>query len=152
MNLRRLLPTGKISDDTIRLLNPIFEAEALYKRQHYSEAEKKYQQALKAFPPGSGGRFLVYNKLGIIYEEIKDFNQAIEVYKRCIGEGTITPFTYQRLVCLCLDSGKLKEAFEYCNKGIKCLKRARTNLVQEIYFWFKFQRLRWKIKRLYTRY
>ena len=147
MDLRKVLPEGKISKETLQSLSPIFDAEILFKNQRYEEAEAKYLEALKDFPESSGGRFLVYNKLGIVYEKLEKTQQAIEVYEKGIKEGSMTPFSYQRLSCLLINAGRLKEALKYCEKGIKSLKKARPNFFQELYFWFLFRRLRRKIKR-----
>jgi tetratricopeptide (TPR) repeat protein len=147
MNLRELLPQGKISDETLQALAPVFEGERLCKEGRYVEAKTKHLEALENFPPRSGGRFLVYNKLGIVYERLNRIEQAIEVYEKGVSEGTVTPFTYQRLSYLLLNNNRFPEAMSYCQKGLRCLKRApHINLTQEIYFWLIFQRLKRKIK------
>jgi tetratricopeptide (TPR) repeat protein len=147
MNFRELLPRGKISEETLQALTPVFEGERLCKEGRYEEAKTQYLEALDNFPPCSGGRFLVYNKLGILYERLNRIERAIEVYQKGVSEGTITPFTYQRLSYLLLNSNRLLEAMSYCEKGLGCLKRApHINLAQEIYFWLIFQRLKRKIK------
>jgi tetratricopeptide (TPR) repeat protein len=148
MNFRKLLSPGKVSDETLQMLNPVFEAEILCKHERYQEAEAKYLEALQEFPAGSGGRFLIYNKLGIVYEKMEKFAQAIAVYEEGAKEGSVTPFCYQRLACLHMDAGRLQEAMNYCAQGIRCLKRARTDLFQEIYFWLVFRKLKRKIKHL----
>lgn len=147
MNLRELLPKGKISEETMLALEPVFEGEILFKEERYGEAEAKYLAGLENFPPGSGGRFLIYNKLGILYEKVEKFARAKEVYASAVQEGAITPFTFQRLAQLHLDGGRLEEALRYCDLGIKALKKAHTNYFQEIYFWFIFKRLKRNIKR-----
>jgi len=147
MDFRQLLPRGKISEETLQALSPIFEGERLAKEGRYEEAKTKYLEALEDFPPSSGGRFLVYNKLGIVYERLNRVEQAIEVYEKAVSEGTITPFTYQRLSYLLLNNNRFLEAMSYCEKGFRCLKRApHINLAQEIYFWLVFQNLKRKIK------
>ncbi len=148
MNLRKLLPRGKISQEIFQSLNPVFEGEVLCKQERYAEAEASYLQALNDFPAGSGGRFLVYNKLGILYEKLDDTRRAIEIYEKGAKEGTITPFTYQRLAVLHLNSGNFREAIDYCQEGLRSLKQAKTDFFQEVYFWVIFQKLRRKIKRL----
>lgn len=148
MNLDKLLQPGKVSEETLQMLNPIFEAEILAKHERYGEAEAKYLEALKDFPEKSGGRFLIYNKLGIVYEKMEKFEQAIAVYEKGAKEGSTTPFCYQRLACLCMDAGRLREARDYCSQGRKCLKRARTTFFQEVYFWLLFRRIERRIKRL----
>ena len=147
MNLRRLLPRGKISQEIFQSLNPVFEGEVLYKQERYAEAEARYLEALKDFPAGSGGRFLVYNKLGIVYEKLNDPRRAIEIYEKGAKEGAITPFTFQRLALLHLNSGNFREAIDYCQKGLRSLKLAKTDFFQEVYFWIIFQKLKRKIKR-----
>jgi len=147
MDLRKALPEGKISKETLQSLSPIFEAEVFFKNQRYEEAEAKYLEALKDFPESSGGRFLVYNKLGIVYEKLGKTQHALEVYEKGVKEGSMTPFSYQRLSCLLLNAGRSKEALKYCEKGIKSLKKADTNFFQEFYFWCLFQRLKRNIKR-----
>ena len=147
MDLRKALPEGKVSEETIQSLNPVFEAEVLFKNQRYEEAEAKYLEALGNFPVSSGGRFLVYNKLGIVYEKLEKPQRAIAIYEKGIEEGSITPFSYQRLSSLYLNAGSFQEALEYCEKGIKSLKKAHTNFFQEFYFWLLLRRLRKKIKR-----
>lgn len=147
MNFRQLLPKGEVSPETMQALEPVFQGEILYKQGRYREAEAHYLIGLENYPPGSGGRFLVYNKLGILYEKLERFDQAIEVYESAVREGAITPFTYQHLSRLYLDTGKLQEALRYCDLGIKSLKQAHTNSFQEVYFWFIFQRLKRTIKR-----
>ena len=147
MNLRKILPRGKIPQEIFESLNPVFEGEVLYKQERYAEAEAKYLEALKDFPAGSGGRFLVYNKLGIVYEKLNDPRRAIDIYEKGEKEGTITPFTFQRLALLHLNLGNFREAIDYCQKGLRSLKRAKTDFFQEVYFWFVFQKLKYKIKR-----
>lgn len=146
MNFRSLLPQGKISEETLQALSPVFEGEKLCEQGRYEEAETKYLEALKNFPPRSGGRFLVYNKLGIVYERLNRIERAIEVYEKGVKEGAPTPFTYQRLSYLLLNNSRFLEALSYCEKGLRCLKRANTNFAQEVYFWFIFQRLKRRIK------
>ena len=147
MNARELLPRGKISEETLQALNPVFEGEQLSKEGRYQEAETKHLEALNNFPPRSPGRFLVYNKLGIVYERLNRIERAIEVYEKAVSEGAITPFTYQRLGYLLLKNNRFLEAMSYCEKGLNSLKRSpHINLAQEIYFWFLFQNLKRKIK------
>jgi tetratricopeptide (TPR) repeat protein len=147
MNVRELLPKGKISEETMEALQPVFWGEALYKKERYGEAESSYLTGLENFPPGSGGRFLIYNKLGILYEKVENFGRAKEVYESGVKEGTSTPFTFQRLARLHLDDGELQEGLCYCDLGIKALRKARTNLFTEVYFWFIFKKLKRDIKR-----
>lgn len=147
MNLRKVLPQKGVTKETLMTLSPVFQGEILFKNQHYEQALEKYREALDSFPPKSGGRCLVYNKMGIAYEKLKRFNQAIEVYEQGVSENTLTPFTYQRLACLYLDSGNIRKTIDYCEKGVKCLKRSKTDFFQEIYFWFIFQKIKLKIKR-----
>jgi tetratricopeptide (TPR) repeat protein len=147
MNLRELLPKGKISEETMQALEPVFNGEILYKQEQYGEAEASYLAGLENFPPGSGGRFLIFNKLGILYEKVEKFARAMEVYESAVREGASTPFTFQRLAHLYLNAGRLPEALRHCNLGIKALKTARTNSFTEIYFWFIFQKLKRSIKR-----
>lgn len=91
---------------------------------------------------------MVYNKLGLLYERLNQFERAIGVYEKAVKEGAITPFTYERLSALHLDAGRLDEALEdYRNRGIRSLKKAHTDFFQEIYFWFVFQGLKYRIKR-----
>jgi len=149
MNFRQLLPQGKISEETFKTLGPIFEGEALVKEERYAEAETNYGEALKSFPKGSGGRCWIYNTLGVIYERLNQIDRAIKIYEKGAAEGSTTPFSYQRLGCLHLDAGRPEKALEYCRKGIKSLKRSRTDFFQEIYFRFLFYKLERRGKRLY---
>lgn len=142
MSLRKLLPRGKLPEDIMRDLGPVFEGERLHKQERYGQAVVKYKQALENFPVGSGGRFMIYNKIGIVYEKLGQPDQAIAIYQQGVNEGTITPFTYQRLAFLHLDSGRPEKAIDYCNRGLKCLKPAKTNLFQEIYFQILLRNLR----------
>lgn len=129
-------------------LSPVFMAQRLFTRGQYLEAEALYFQALERFPPKSAGSVLIYNKLGILYEKIGDSRRAMDSYEKGIRGGALTPFTYQRLCCLYLEANRLPQALGCARQGIKILKKARTNLPQEIYFWFIFQRLKRKIIRL----
>ena len=147
MDLRKVLPRGKISQEAMQALAPVFEGEVLVKEERYDQAVAKYLQALDNFPARSSGRFLIYNKLGIAYEKLENYSRAIEVYKKCVDEGSITPFTYHRLASLHFELGKLIPAFEYGKKGIASLKPAKTDFFQELYFQFIFRKLLWKIKR-----
>ena len=156
MDLRKVLPRGKISQEAMQALAPVFEGEVLVKEERYDQAVAKYRQALDNFPARSSGpdrhaicsgRFLIYNKLGIAYEKLENYSRAIEVYKKCVDEGSITPFTYHRLASLHFELGKLIPAFEYGKKGIASLKPAKTDFFQELYFQFIFRKLLWKIKR-----
>jgi tetratricopeptide (TPR) repeat protein len=128
-------------------LNPVMEGQALFNRGQYREAEAMYGQALDQFPPKSAGRVLIFNKLGILYEKMGDSCRALDSYEKSVKEGALTPFTYQRLCCLHLEAGRLPQALDCVQQGIKVLKMARTNIPQEIYFWFIFQRLKLKIIR-----
>ncbi len=148
MNLRKLLPKTDISKEIIEDLAPVFEGERLSKKRHYLEAAEKYQQALDNFPVGSSGRFMIYNKLGIVFEKLSQPHRSIEIYEQCVAEGSITPFTYQRLASLHMDTGAHTKAVDYCNKGLKCLKMAKTDFFQEIYFQFSLRKLRGKAKRM----
>jgi tetratricopeptide (TPR) repeat protein len=148
MNFRQLVPQGKFSEETFKTLSPVLQGEVLVKEERFAEAEAKYLEALRSFPKGSGGRFLVYNKLGVLYERINKIDRAIKIYEKAVREGSITPFSYQRLSCLHLDAGRPGKALEYCQRGIKSLKKANTNVFQEIYFHFLFYRLKLKGKRL----
>jgi len=150
MNVRELLPKGKISEETMQALEPVFKGEILYKQGQYGEAETFYLEGLENFPPGSGGRFLIFNKLGILYEKMRSFPRAVEVYESAVREGTSTPFTFQRLAHLHLEAGRFKEALRHCDLGIKALKTARTNFFTEIYFWLIFQKLKRTIKRRHS--
>jgi tetratricopeptide (TPR) repeat protein len=148
MDFRQLVPQGKISEETFRTLSPVFEGEALVKEGRFEEAETKYLEALRGFPKSSGGRFLVYNKLGILYERLNQIDRAINIYEKGVAEGSITPFSYQRLSCLYLDAGRPEKALEYCRSGIKSLKKSHTDFFQEIYFRFLFYKLKRRGKRL----
>jgi tetratricopeptide (TPR) repeat protein len=148
MDFRQLIPQGKISEETFKALSPVFEGEALVKQERYKEAESKYLEALRDFPKSSGGRFLVYNKLGILYERLNQIERAIDIYEKGVAEGSITPFSFERLSSLHLDAGRPEKALEYCRNGIKSLKRSHTDFFQEIYFRFLFYRLERRAKRL----
>ena len=128
-------------------LGPVFAGQRLFNCGQYLEAEAMYFQALEQFPPKSAGSVLIYNKLGILYEKMGNFRRAMESYEKGVKAGALTPFTYQRLCCLHLEANRLPEALDCARQGIKVLKKARTNLPQEIYFWFIFQRLKRKIIR-----
>ena len=128
-------------------LGPVFLGQRLFGSGKYQEAEAMYCKALENFPPQSAGRVLIYNKLGILYEKMGNSRRALDSYEKGVKEGALTPFTYQRLCCLHLEAGRLPQALSYVQQGIKALKNARTNLPQEIYFWFIFQRLKRKIFR-----
>ena len=91
---------------------------------------------------------MIYNKLGIVYEKFGQSDQAIAIYKLGVKEGSITPFTYERLANLYIDKGNHKKAVDYCNKGLRCLKPAKANLFQEIYFHIILRNLRRKAKLL----
>ena len=147
MDLRKVLPRGKISQEAMQALAPVFEGEILVKEERYDQAVARYRQALDNFPARSSGRFMIYNKLGIAYEKLEDYSRAIEVYKKCVDEGSITPFTYHRLASLHFELGRLIPAFEYGKRGIASLKPAKTDFFQELYFHFIFRKLLWKIKR-----
>lgn len=148
MNFRELLPQGKISEETFKTLSPVFEGEALVKEGRFEEAETKYLEALGGFPKSSGGRFLIYNKLGVLYEKLNQVDRAIKIYEKGVEERSITPFSYQRLSCLHLDAGRPEKSLEYCRRGIKSLKKSHTNFFQEMYFRFLFYKLERRGKRL----
>jgi tetratricopeptide (TPR) repeat protein len=148
MDFRQLVPQGKYSEETFKTLSPVLQGEVLVKQERYAEAEVKYLEALRGFPKGSGGRFLVYNKLGVLYERMHRIDRAIKIYEKGVREGSITPFSYQRLSCLHLDAGRPGKALEYCRRGIKSLKQSNTNLFQEMYFRFLFYNLERRGKRM----
>jgi tetratricopeptide (TPR) repeat protein len=141
------MPKTTIPREIMEALNPVIEGQALFNRGKYVEAEAMYTQALGQFPPKSAGRVLIYNKLGILYEKIGDPHRALDSYEKSLKEGALTPFTYQRLTCLHLDAGRLPQALGCAKQGIKVLKKARTTVPQEIYFWFVFQKLKLRIIR-----
>jgi len=147
MSWRDLIPKTTISQETMEALAPVFMGQRLFNRGQYLEAEAMYCQALKQFPPKSAGSVLIYNKLGILYEKMGDSRRASDHYEKGVKAGALTPFTYQRLCCLHLEAGRLPQALDCARQGIKVLKKARTNLPQEVYFWFIFQRLKRKIIR-----
>ena len=147
MSWRDLLPKTTISSETMEALNPVLEGQALFNRGQYLEAAAMYNQALDQFPPKSAGRVLIFNKLGILYEKMGDSRRALDSYEKSVKEGALTPFTYQRLCSLHLEASRLSQALSCVEQGIKVLKKARTNIPQEIYFWFVFQRLKLKIIR-----
>jgi tetratricopeptide (TPR) repeat protein len=147
MRWRDVMPKTEIPQDVMEALNPVIKGQALFNRGQYVESEAMYTQALDQFPPKSGGRVLIYNKLGILYERMGDPHRALDSYEKSVKEGALTPFTYQRLSCLHLEAGRLTQALVCAQQGIKVLKKARTNIPQEIYFWFIFQRLKRRIIR-----
>jgi tetratricopeptide (TPR) repeat protein len=147
MSWRDLIPKTTISEETIEALGPVFMGQRLFGQGQYPEAEAMYCQALENFPPKSAGRVLVYNKLGILYEKKGDSRRALDSYEKGVKEGALTPFTYQRLCCLHLEAGRLPQALGCVRQGIQVLKKAHTNLPQEIYFWLIFQRLKRRIFR-----
>ena len=128
-------------------LHPVMEGQRLFNQGRYFEAEAFYCRALENFPPKSAGCVLIHNKMGILYEKMGDPRRALDSYDRSVQEGALTPFTYLRLSGLHLEAGRLPQALGCAQQGIKILKKARTNLPQEIYFWFLFQRLKRKIIR-----
>ena len=147
MSWQDLIPKTAISQETMEALGPVIEGQRLFNHGQYLEAEAVYCQALEHFPHKSAGRVLIYNKLGILYEKIGDSRRALDSYEKGVQEGALTPFTYQRMCCLHLESSRLPKALGCAQQGIKALKKARTNLPQEIYFWFVFQKLKHKIIR-----
>jgi tetratricopeptide (TPR) repeat protein len=147
MRWQDLIPKATISQETMEALGPVIEGQRLFNHGQYPEAEAVYRQALEHFPHKSAGRVLIYNKLGILYEKTGDSRRALDSYEKSVQEGALTPFTYQRLCCLHLEASRLPKAMGCAQQGIKILKKARTNLPQEIYFWFAFQKLKHKITR-----
>jgi tetratricopeptide (TPR) repeat protein len=147
MSWQDLIPKTTISQETMEALGPVLAGQRLFSRGQYLEAEVMYCQALEQFPPKSAGRVLIYNKLGILYEKMGDSRRALDNYEKGVKEGALTPFTYHRLCCLHLEAGRLSQALGCAQQGIKVLKKARTNVPQEIYFWLVFQRLKLKIIR-----
>ena len=147
MSWRDLIPKTTISQETMEALGPVLLGQRLFNHGQYLEAEAMYSQALEHFPPNSAGRVLIYNKLGILYEKMGNTRRALDSYEKGVKEGALTPFTYQRLCCLHLEASRLPQALGCAQQGIKVLKKARTNLPQEIYFWLVFQRLKRKIIR-----
>jgi tetratricopeptide (TPR) repeat protein len=147
MSWRDLIPKSTTSPETMEALNPVISGQRLFNEGRYPEAEAMYRESLKQFPPKSGGRVLIYNKLGVLYETIGDFRRALDSYGKGVQEGALTPFTYQRLCFLHLEADRLPLAMDYAQQGIRALKKARTNIPQEIYFWFVFQKLKRKINR-----
>ncbi|MHB8769958.1 MAG: hypothetical protein ACYC7J_03090 [Syntrophales bacterium] len=147
MSWRDLIPKTTISAETMEALGPVLAGQRLFNSGQYLDAEAMYCQALKQFPPQSAGCVLVYNKLGILYEKMGNSRQAADTYQKSVNAGALTPFTYQRLCSLHLEAGRLAQALGFAEQGIKVLKKARTNLPQEIYFWFILQRLKRKIIR-----
>lgn len=147
MSWQDLIPKTTISQETMEALGPVIEGQRLFNHGQYLDAEAVYRQALEHFPHKSAGRVLIFNKLGILYEKTGDSRRALESYERSVQEGALTPFTYQRMCHLHLEARRLPKALACAQQGIKMLKKARTNLPQEIYFWFIFQKLKRKITR-----
>ncbi len=147
MSWHDLIPKASISQETIEALGPVIEGQRLFNQAHYRDAENVYFKALEHYPPRSAGRVLIYNKLGILYEKIGDLRRALESYEKGVRQGALTPFTYQRMCCLHLDAGRFSQALNCARQGMQVLKEARTNMPQEIYFWFVFQKLKHKVVR-----
>jgi tetratricopeptide (TPR) repeat protein len=147
MSWHDLVPKTSISPETMEALGPVFDGQKLFNQGHYPEAEAVFCQALERFPLKSAGRVLIYNKLGILYEKIGDSRRALESYENGVQEGALTPFTYQRMCALHLQASRFPKALGCAQQGLKVLKKARTNLPQEIYFWFVFQKLKHRITR-----
>ena len=147
MGWQDLLPKTTISEETMVALGPVLAGQKLFNQGRYLEAEAMFCQALEQFPPQSAGCVLIHNKMGILYERMGDPRRALDSYDKSVQEGALTPFTYLRLSSLHLEAGRLPQALACAKQGIKVLKKARTNLPQEIYFWFLFQRLKRKINR-----
>ena len=147
MSWQDLIPKTTISQETMEALGPVFMGQRLFTRGQYLEAEAMYLQALERFPPKSAGSVLISNKLGILYEKMGAPRRAMDSYEKGVKAGALTPFTYQRLCCLYLEANRLPKALGCARQGIKVLKKARTNLPQEVYFWFIFQSLKRKIIR-----
>jgi len=147
MSWRDALPKFEISQEAMDALGPVLLGQRFFNQGQYQEAEACFRRGLDYYPAGSGGRFLIYNKLGILYEKTGDLERAVETYEKSVQEGALTPFTYHRLSCLHLEAGRLPQALTYAKRGIKALKKARTNVPQEIYFWFVFTRLKRRITR-----
>ena len=147
MGWRDLIPKTTISEETMVALHPVMEGQKRFNQGRYHEAEAFYCRALENFPPKSAGCVLIHNKMGILYEKMGDPQRALDSYDRSVREGALTPFTYLRLSSLHLEAGRLPQALVSAQQGIKVLKKARTNLPQEIYFWFLFQRIKRKIIR-----
>lgn len=147
MSLKNLLPQGEVSKETLQNLSIVFEGERLHKEHRYTQAVVKYKQALQNFPVGSSGRFMVYNKLGIVYEKLEQADFAIAIYKQGAKENSITPFTYERLASLYLDRGHHEKAIDSCNQGLKCMKLGKVDFFQELYFQIILRNLLRKAKR-----
>lgn len=147
MGWQDLIPKTTISEETMEALHPVMAGQRLFNRGQYLEAEAFYRRALENFPPQSAGCVLIHNKMGILYEKMGDLRRALDSYDRSVQEGALTPFTYLRLSSLHLEAGRLPQALASAQQGIKVLKKARTNLPQEIYFWFLFQRMKRRINR-----
>lgn len=147
MSWQDLIPKSTVSPETMEALGPVMDGQRLFNQGRYPEAAAAYHQALEQFPHQSAGRVLIYNKLGILHEKTGDLRRALDSYEKSVQEGALTPFTYQRMGCLHLEAERLSKALECAQQGIKVLKKARTNLPQEIYFWFVFQNLKRKITR-----
>jgi Flp pilus assembly protein TadD len=147
MSFREKLPTPEASQAALRDLEPVIQGEWLRSQGRHEEAEARYREALATFPEGSGGRHLVYNKLGVLYEEIGDPERAEAVYRRAAEEGSVAPFTYVRLAELSLAAGRCGDAAAYCRRGQQALKGANTDVRAELYFWWVFQRLKRQARR-----
>lgn len=148
MSWHDLIPKTSFSPEAMEALAPVLEAQKLFNRGHYPEAEATFRRALEHFPQGSAGRVLIHNKLGILYEKTGDSRRALESYTASAAEGALTPFTYQRLGELHLGAGRFPEALGCARKGLQVLKQACTNVPQELFFWFVFQRLKYRIARV----
>lgn len=151
MGWHDLIPKTTISDETMEALAPVMLGQKRFNEGRFDEAEGYFHQALKNYPPKSAGRVLIYNKMGILYETIGDPRRALDSYDRSAQEGALTPFTYLRLSNLHLDAGRPSEALASAKRGIRALKKSRTNLPQEIYFWFLLQKMKWIIHRRISR-
>jgi tetratricopeptide (TPR) repeat protein len=147
MGLRDLIPKTTVTPEAMEALGPVLMGQRLFNQGRYPEAETMYRQALDNFPPKSAGRVLIHNKMGILYEKTGNLGQAIESYETGVKEGALTPFTYVRLSRLHLEANRPSRALDYTRRGVAALKKARTNLPQEIYFLFIFQYIKRCIRR-----
>ncbi|EKF55575.1 signal transduction histidine kinase [Galbibacter marinus] len=104
------------------------KASILCRNKHYTGAEVEVFRALKLFEPNKNYKqlYLCYNLLGIIYNELKEYENAIDAYTKGLGylknvkdPGLFRDHTLNNVGVLYHKSGDYQKAVSYFDKALE---------------------------------
>ena len=107
-------PSVKV--ETIKpLKNLIDQAESFFQQGKFTEAEELYIKLAAQDPEDSK----IYNRLGIIYLEQKNYIDAKDAFKEALKHGGGKAARYYNLALACLGLQELRSALEAIEESVK---------------------------------